>query len=39
MFVSVSYDGFSRHLWDVRAVDVHHLSYVSLVQLAALLPS
>jgi len=29
MFVSVSYDGFSRHLWDVRAVDVHHLSYMN----------
>ena len=28
MFINVSADGFSRHLWDVRFVDVSHLSYV-----------
>ncbi|KAK0638544.1 hypothetical protein B0T16DRAFT_337567 [Cercophora newfieldiana] len=29
MFINVSADGFSRHLWDVRLVDVPHLSYMS----------
>lgn len=29
MFINVSADGFSRHLWDVRFVDVSHLSYMS----------
>jgi len=29
MFINVSDDGFSRHLWDVRLVDVPHLSYMS----------
>jgi len=29
MFIVVSADGFSRHLYDVRLVDVSHLSYMS----------
>jgi hypothetical protein len=29
MFIVVSADGFSRHLYDVRLVDVPHLSYMS----------
>jgi hypothetical protein len=31
IFIHVSMHGFSRHLWDVRASEVHHLAYVSLV--------
>lgn len=29
IFINVSADGFSRHMWNVRLVDVPHLSYVS----------
>ncbi|KAK3686135.1 hypothetical protein B0T22DRAFT_467399 [Podospora appendiculata] len=29
IFVSVSMNGFSRHLWDVRFVDVRHMSFMN----------
>ncbi|GAB1313747.1 hypothetical protein MFIFM68171_03957 [Madurella fahalii] len=29
IFIHVSMHGFSRHLWDVRAVDVPHLAYMN----------
>ncbi|KAK3324969.1 hypothetical protein B0H66DRAFT_587829 [Apodospora peruviana] len=29
IFIHVSYGGFSRHLWDVRLVNVEHLAYVN----------
>ncbi|KAK3373130.1 hypothetical protein B0T24DRAFT_250336 [Lasiosphaeria ovina] len=29
IFIHVSFHGFTRHLWDVRYVDVHHLSYMN----------
>ncbi|KAK5655663.1 hypothetical protein OQA88_5596 [Cercophora sp. LCS_1] len=29
IFIQVSKDGFSRHLWDVRLVEVPHLSWLS----------